>query len=377
MGNLNQVSVSNIEAWAREQQIFIDVRSPGEFEQGHIPNAINAPILNDEERALVGTTYKKKGNEKAVKLGHEIVSGENRQRKIQIWKEILSAHPDAILTCFRGGQRSQITQNWLQQEGLNRPLINGGYKAVRQAIIDKINEISAQQNFLLISGPTGAGKTTFLSQVKNFWPTINLEGYAEHRGSAFGGLGTPQPQQAVFENRLGWDLFTVEKTLNEENIPLIMEDESRLIGRSVIPEFFLLKLRESQIIWLDIPLATRVENTFEEYITKATVNDVLFERYKKSLSNIQKRLGGLKYKEILDIFEACELAWKSRGELDGNKAWIESLLLHYYDPLYFGSLEKRQPKISYKGSVSGALDFLKGQKSKQSDSAVSVKAKPT
>ena len=377
MGNINQVDVSEIEKWSKTEQVFIDVRSPGEFLQGHAPNAINAPILNDEERALVGTTYKKKGNEKAVQLGHQIVSGENRQKKMDAWKAILEKHPDAILTCFRGGQRSQITQAWLKEEGFDRPLINGGYKAVRQAIIDKTTEISTHHNFLLISGPTGAGKTTFLSQVEKFWPLVNLELYAEHRGSAFGGLGTPQPQQAVFENRLGWDLFKIEKTLIEDHLPLIMEDESRLIGRSVIPEKFFLKLRESPIIWLDIPLSTRVENTYEEYITKAKVSEEVFERYKKALSNIQKRLGGVKYKEILDVFEACESAWKSRGELEGNKAWIESLLVHYYDPLYFGSLEKREPKVAYKGSVEGALDFLKGQKSKNKDSAVKAKATPT
>ncbi len=377
MGNVNQVDISSLEKWSQENQIFIDVRSPGEFLQGHLPNAINAPILDDAERALIGLTYKEKGNEVAVKLGHEIVSGENKQKKLNLWKSILQKHPDAILTCFRGGQRSQITQSWLQAAGFDRPLINGGYKAVRQTLIDVINKASTDYQFLLISGPTGAGKTLFLNDVMKFWPTINLEGYAEHRGSAFGGLGTPQPSQAVFENRLAWDILKADPEIQAHNLPLIMEDESRLIGRCVIPDPFFFKLRESPIIWLDIDIDKRVDNTYEEYILKAEVNEELFARYKKSLFNIQRRLGGLKYQEVLAIFEACESAWKSRGELEQNKEWIKPLLLHYYDPLYFGSFEKRQPTVLFKGSIEGTLDFLRGQKSKHKESAVKKKANPT
>lgn len=368
---------STLNKWSSDNQVFIDVRAPIEFQQGHIPNSINAPILNDEERTQVGLTYKKKGNEAAVRLGHEIVSGFNRQKKIEIWKSILQEHPNAILTCFRGGQRSRITQSWLKNEGFERPLIKGGYKSVRQAFINKINQVSLDYPFLLVSGPTGAGKTAFLSEVNKFWPAVHLEKYAEHRGSAFGGFGRVQPPQAIFENRLGYDLFKIERTLLEDRLPLIMEDESRMIGRSVIPENFFLKLRESPIVWLDTPLEKRVVHTFEEYILKADVSEALFERYKKSLFNIQRRLGGAQYKEILSIFESCEASWKSRGELEENKVWIESLLVHYYDPLYFGSLEKRKPVVLFKASNhQEALNFL-GQKSKYKETAVKTKAKKT
>ena len=377
MGSLSQVEVTSIEKWSIEDQVFIDVRSPGEFQQGHLPNAINAPILDDAERALIGLTYKQKGNAEAVRLGHELVSGANKLAKINLWKAILQKNPNAILTCFRGGQRSQITQSWLKLEGFDRPLIKGGYKSSRQALIDKINKASSEYQFLLISGPTGAGKTLFLNELKMHWPTINLEGYAEHRGSAFGGMGTTQPAQAVFENRLAWDILKVDKTILENNLPLVMEDESRLIGRCVIPDQFFFKLRESPIIWLDTSLDERIENTFDEYILKANVSEELFARYKKALSNIQKRLGGLRYQEISKILEKCEAIWKSRGELEENKEWIKLLLVHYYDPLYFGSLEKRQPSILFKGPAEEALDFLKGQKSKHKEKAVKAKANPT
>jgi tRNA 2-selenouridine synthase len=377
LASLKNLDVSLINSWSQSNQVFIDVRSPGEFNQGHIPGAFNAPILDDSERAAVGLIYKRKGNEAAVALGHQIVSGENKLKKIENWKNLLKQFPTAILTCFRGGQRSQITQKWLKEEGFECPLVEGGYKAMRQALIEKTNQMAAHSQFLIVSGPTGAGKTQFLFRTEKDWPTIQLEAYAEHRGSAFGGLGKGQPAQAIFENRLSWDLFKLESRIKNTQLPLLMEDESRLIGRSVIPEAFFLKMRESPVIWLDVPLSQRVEHTFEEYILKEKVNENLFLRYKTSLSNIQKRLGGLKYKEILTVLEECEREWKSRGSLDGNKAWIESLLIHYYDPLYFDSLEKRQPQIFYKGSAEDAWAFLIGQKSSIKEKAVKAKANPT
>lgn len=372
----NRVSISDIVKWSEQNQVFIDVRSEGEFKQGHLPNALNAPILNDEERALIGLTYKQKGNAEAVRLGYEVVSGENKKAKMKIWKDILQKYPQAILTCFRGGQRSQITQAWLKEEGFDRPLIEGGYKVARQSLIDKIDDFQQQYQFILLSGPTGAGKTELLEEITKIWPTLFLEKYAEHRGSAFGGFGKEQPSQAVFENRLAWDLLKKEKIVKSENLAPIMEDESRLIGRNTLPEMFFEKLRSSSVLWLDVTLEQRVENTFQEYIVKAPASEELFNRYKVSLKKIEKRLGGLQYREILELLEKSESAWKSRGDLEENKNWIERLLVKYYDPLYFGSLERRNPPILFKGKPQDVLDFLKGQKSKTSDRAVRIKAIP-
>ena len=155
-----------------------------------------------------------------------------------------------------------------------------------------------------------------------------------------------------------------------------MEDESRLIGRNTLPEMFFEKLRSSSVLWLDVTLEQRVENTFQEYIVKAPASEELFNRYKVSLKKIEKRLGGLQYREILELLEKSESAWKSRGDLEENKNWIERLLVKYYDPLYFGSLERRNPPILFKGKPQDVLDFLKGQKSKTSDRAVRIKAIP-
>ncbi len=361
--SLSSLSVTpeNLRLWSSRGQIFIDVRAPVEFHQGHIPLSINAPILSDEERAQVGLTYKRDGQDAAIERGQALVSGDNRETKIKTWEEILRDHPEAILTCFRGGLRSRTTQGWLKERGWDRPLLNGGYKAIRQAFLEQIEKIAKVQKFLLLSGPTGAGKTRLLHRLSASWPVADLEAYAEHRGSAFGSWGGEQPQQAVFENRLAWQLFRVESDLQRRRIPLILEDESRLIGRCVQPEVFFERLRSSPILWLDEPLERRVENTFEDYILNVEVREALFQRYKQSLGKIRNRLGGLRYKKILSQLESCENAWKSRGELDENRVWIESLLIDYYDPLYFGSLDRRNPEIVLKAPSDQVFDFLSRQ----------------
>lgn len=372
-----QSNVENLKKWSLAHQVFIDVRAPLEFEQGHIPNSINAPLLTNEERALIGLTYKQKGRDEAVKLGYEIVSGDNKAQKLVRWQEILKTHPDAILTCFRGGMRSQISRQWIREAGIDRPLILGGYKGVRQGLIETIHSVSQEHPFLLISGPTGAGKTHFLKRVSEIWPTVDLEEYAEHRGSAFGAMSAQQPLQAVFENRLAWALLKNADWLKSGQLPLIMEDESRLIGRCVQPETYFQKLRSSPVLWLDVPLQKRVENTFFDYITSVTVSEELFSKYKKSLGKIKNRLGGLRYQQILSQMESCENSWKSRGEVDENRIWIQNLLVEYYDPLYFGSLERRNPQVLLKAEPDQVFDFLVRQKSTSKASAVKANAKPT
>lgn len=372
-----QSTTENLKQWSLARQVFIDVRAPIEFEQGHIPNSINAPILTDEERALIGLTYKQKGRDEAVKLGYETVSGENKSFKVNRWKEILQAHPDAVFTCFRGGMRSQISRQWMREAGVDRPLVQGGYKGVRQILIETLRSFPENFQFLLLSGPTGAGKTHFLKKISQIWPTVDLEDYAEHRGSAFGAMSPQQPTQAVFENRLAWGLLQNEDLVRNENLALMMEDESRLIGRCVQPETYFQKLRASPVLWLDVPLDARVENTFFDYISSVNVTEELFSKYKKSLFKIKNRLGGLRYQVILSQIESCESSWKSRCEVDENRVWIRSLLVHYYDPLYFGSLEKRNPTILLKAAPDYVFDFLVRQKSTSKDSAVRAKANPT
>ncbi len=376
---MNQVDVSSLKQWVLNQQISFDVRSPGEFSQGHLPGAINAPILNDEERALIGKCYKDRGQEAAIALGHKIVSGDNKEAKLQLWKELLGQHPEALLMCFRGGQRSQITQKWLQEVGLHRPLIQGGYKACRQFLLDFLNDYCTQNQFVVISGPTGSAKTHFLNDISGFWPVLDLEAYANHRGSAFGKMDQPQPQQAVFENQL---LFSMLRNDHFE-FPFAVEDESRMIGKSVQPDLFFATLRASPVILLQVPIEQRTENTFYDYILQTALakpqsqnheGQIVFTKYKTALMNIQKKLGGLRTQQIMQMLEDSEKLWLENRNLESNKVWIQALLLDYYDPLYIGSFEKRQPQVLYKGSYQDAIRFLEEIKSKKREAPVKAKA---
>lgn len=210
---------------------LIDVRAPIEFAQGAMPAALNLPLMNDDERAAVGTCYKRQGPDAALALGHSLVNGETREARISAWREASLAHPEGYLCCARGGQRSHISQAWLKEAGVDYPLIRGGYKALRQTAIQVTIEQS-QKPMVLIGGCTGNGKTLL---VKQHAQGIDLEGLAHHRGSSFGRTLTPQLSQASFENHLAVELLKKDATR------WVLEDEGRMIGSNHLPECLRLK----------------------------------------------------------------------------------------------------------------------------------------
>ena len=197
---------------------LIDVRAPIEFEKGAFPHAINLAIMNDKERHLVGTAYKKSGNEAATKLGYSLVSGTIKEERMKAWKDAIQANPNALLYCFRGGSRSQISQEWLDESGINIIRLKGGYKAFRNYLLAEIEKAPQQFKPTIIGGRTGSGKTILLKKIQN---SIDLEGLANHRGSAFGRKITPQPAQIDFENALAYELIQkVDQGFNK----LVFED---------------------------------------------------------------------------------------------------------------------------------------------------------
>jgi tRNA 2-selenouridine synthase len=344
------------------QRPLIDVRAPIEFQQGHLPGAINLPILNNEEREIIGTIYKQQGQAAAVAKGYSLVSGETKESRIKLWRDHINANPSAVLYCFRGGQRSQITQKWLSEIGVNCPLIEGGYKVARKYLMEVLEQVAVRSKLMIISGPTGSGKTQLIKAASQFCPSLDLEGFANHRGSAFGAMTTPQPSQVNFENVLATNLLCLEgKFLLDQ--ALLVEDESRLIGRIHIPEHLFSIMRSSQVIWLDEPLDARVENIFKDYILDSgIVRGRAFEvysQYRKALLAIQKKLGGLRTQEILGDLNLAEQIFLSQTDLLPNKVWIEKLLRYYYDPLYLGSLERRQVKVFFRGSFQACLNEIR------------------
>ncbi|MES3037004.1 MAG: tRNA 2-selenouridine(34) synthase MnmH [Bdellovibrionota bacterium] len=361
---------SEIKSIFEQNLSLIDVRAPVEFAQGHLPNAINLPILNDEERAQVGTLYKQQGNEAAVKLGHQLISGSIKELRVNAWLEFIRANPKTLIYCFRGGQRSGITQDWISEAGFDLPRLEGGYKAARRYLLKLIEDFSTRE-FLLISGLTGSGKTRLLLEAKEFCPVLDLENLANHRGSAFGGTDTEQPSQANFENNLAVAILNLQKVVPSHRI--LLEDESHTIGRCIVPLSLYKAMQNSEAIWMDEPLESRVENIYEEYILNSHIGIAtksgkpadklnateLFARYKSSLQKISRKLGGDRTTELMSQIDLSVKAFHESNSLVENKVWIEKLLTYYYDPLYLNNFKRRNIKVRLSLSRIDCLHYLK------------------
>lgn len=342
---------------------ILDVRAPIEFLEGSIPHSVNIPILTNEERHVVGTCYKKQGKDAAVALGHKLVSGENKNQKLERWSEFLRTHPNAIFTCFRGGLRSQTAQSWLRGLGFSNARLEFGYKGYRQWVLDQYHKIETnvfEFEFKVISGTTGSGKTKIIEEIHSLVPSLDLEKDANHRGSAFGNLGD-QPSQSDFENIVLSNIFALG--FDSDGTPrfpksMIVEDESRLIGKRALPPGIFDKIRRSAIVLVDESVEFRARHIFNTYVLKSGEINSVLEKYRKNTEAISKKLGMERAKEIiLDIDRSRESLGHEQFE-SLCLVWIEKLLTWYYDPMYLGSLEKRNPKIEFRGSHADVKDYL-------------------
>jgi tRNA 2-selenouridine synthase len=317
---------------------LIDVRSPVEFKEGSLPHSTNLPIMNDEERTLVGTCYKENGQAAAMKLGHELVSGAIKQSRIEAWTNYINANPETQVFCFRGGLRSQISCQWMREAGIERQPIEGGYKRMRRFFLSQIEEAPLLPLFRL-GGCTGSGKTQVLHQIKN---AIDLEKLASHRGSAFGDNGV-QPSQIRFENELSLEMMKAQDFT-------IVEDESAVIGKLTIPKRFFLHMRSSPLIILKSNEETRIKNIFEEYVVASD-----FLTMNNALERIARRLGGVRFKEVT---EELKLAFEKPKTIDSHAGWISALLRYYYDPFYERDIKRQASQIIFEGSTNEILEFI-------------------
>lgn len=315
---------------------LIDVRSPGEFLEGSIPFSVNLPIMNDEERVQVGICYKEHGQDAAIKLGHELVSGKIKSERTEIWREFIRKNPTAEVFCFRGGLRSQITCQWID---MNKKPIPGGYKRLRRYFLSWLDE-APLPDLLRIGGPTGSRKTDLIKHVDH----IDLEEFANHRGSAFGSRG-PQPTQITFENKIALEIMR----LNGKRI--IIEDESATLGKMVVPRRLFAHLRQSPMLVLEVPLEKRIQNTFESYVKGNSE-----EFFLTSLEKIKKSLGGVNHQKI---HREMKEAFSSGNELTHHEGWIRSLLVDYYDPSYQRDIARQGELILKRGSGEELLSYLR------------------
>ena len=328
----------------------IDLRSENEFKKGSIPQSVNIPILNNDQFKKVGIEYKKNGSDAAIAFGHSLVKGSLKENLIHHWTEHLKKNPECLLYCFRGGMRSEIAVKWLNECGVKVNRLKGGYKNFRNWVISKHLDVENYiKDWIIIGGLTGSGKTDFL---RSFKESIDLERIANHRGSAFGIRDGGQPTQSNFENILTLDY------LNHKYEKLILEDESRTIGRAGLPGFWYQKMQSSKLVILEVDDDKRAENIYYEYVYDELNNGVnednLLEKYLGSLNNIKRRLGNVVYNNIKDLMESAF----RQNEKEIHKEWILTLLTSYYDKMYSYKLDMRKDFIVHKGEIESCRDYI-------------------
>jgi len=295
---------------------LIDVRSPGEFEKGHIVGAVNIPLFSNDERAHVGTVYVRKSKEKAIELGYKYVTPKldafiEESRKV-------AGQSAVVIHCWRGGMRSQAFAEHLLSNGFNEVfVITGGYKAFRNFIR---NFYEQPFKLRILGGFTGSGKTYILKELKAMGEQIvDLEEIAHHKGSAFGAIGEiAQPTQEQFENNL---FEKIRKC--DIKTPLWLEDESHNIGRVNIPMELFSQIREGKVYFVDIPKEKRAEHLVYEYSVFG--NSLIAS----AIDGIAKRLGGQNVKRAHEYLN------------ENNYFEVVLLALQYYDKAYNRGVQSR------------------------------------
>jgi tRNA 2-selenouridine synthase len=300
----------------------IDVRSPGEFEKGHIPEAVNIPLFSNQERAHVGTVYKVKSKEKAIEVGYKYVLPKLEDFISE--SEKIAPNKEVIVHCWRGGMRSQAFAKHLSENGFKTVyVLEGGYKTFRNYAL---NSFKTEAQICVIGGYTGSGKTYILKQLeKEGEQIIDLEGNANHKGSAFGGIGNGgQPTIEQFENNLFWDWKELDYSKT-----IWFEDESHRIGNVNIPMTLFENMRTKPIVFVEIPREERIKHLVDEYASCPKENLI------EAIERITKRLGGKNTKTATQSIK------------DDDFAEATNLALTYYDKYYLRGLNNRtlQDKI--------------------------------
>jgi tRNA 2-selenouridine synthase len=350
----------------RNKTPLMDVRAPIEFEKGAFSQSINFPLMNNDERAEVGLCYKNKGQAAAITLGNKLVSGESKANRLAQWQDFARNNPEGYLFCFRGGLRSQTVQRWLKESGINYPLLTGGYKALRQFLLNEIEQL-ALHPLIILAGNTGSGKTPFLTHCAN---SLDLEGAAGHRGSSFGGFVTPQSSQINFENKLAEQYIRGNFSLDQR---LILEDEGRAIGGVHLPESLRQAMVLAPVVVIEESLDYRLEQIYQEYIIKMTAQYqaaygveqgfIAFGEYlEHGLFKVRKRLGTERYGQLKEIQSAALIHQRNSQQQNGQQQyhldWLKPLLSEYYDPMYQYQLGLKAERVIFRGNNAECLAFL-------------------
>jgi tRNA 2-selenouridine synthase len=322
-----------------ENYAIIDVRSPSEYLNDNIVTSVNIPLLNDEERKIVGTIYKNDGPFKAKIKALNLI----HTRLPEILENIINQskkEKELIIYCARGGDRSEVIQTLLSLLQIPSVKLHGGYKSYRKSICKFFDLFSLQ--CITLYGPTGSGKTLILKNLnKEGYFTADLEGCASHKGSSFGYIGEKNFSsitQKKFESKIWYSLY-------QQNYPkmIFIEGESRRIGKVVIPTKVFFSMSTGIKIYLDMPLKNRVDFIIKEYKPHIYKNEII-----KAFNCIEKYIGKTKSLNLLKLLN------ENRFE-----EFAELILKTYYDPLYNHSFP---PHFDYKltyNTIEEAVDKLK------------------
>ena len=308
---------------------ILDVRSPVEFEKGHIPGALNFPLFTDEERAEIGVCYKTEGKEAAIALGFDF-AGPRFGEMVRRAKEI-TPEKSVRIYCARGGLRSQSVAWLLKTAGFRVAVLNGGYKSYR-AWVGEI--FSAPRRINLLRGLTGTGKTRILKELrKKGEPILDLEGLANHRGSSFGGLGKPaQPTTQDFENLIAEKLVTIDPSL-----PVWIEAESGKIGNCWLPKELYRQMKTAPVIEISRPIEERLDILTDMY------GESDREELIEATQRIAKNLGGERTKDAVELIRKNDIREACR------------IILDYYDRSYVANRGRRLAAV-FELEVGGLSD---------------------
>lgn len=339
---IEKIDIDHFLELAKQHQV-LDVRSPGEYNHAYIPGAFSLPLFTDEERKQVGTTYKQESREAAIKIGldffgpkmrkmvEEVESIVASQKSGVINSQLSTPDPRLVLVhCWRGGMRSAAVAWLLDLYGFKVYTLIGGYKKFRNYVLDTFK---MPFQFNILGGFTGSGKTELLKTLKEKGETvIDLEGIAQHKGSAFGNIGMPeQPGQEMFENILAMEL---RSKMTDDRWPansqrsasngIWLEDESQRIGHINIPNDLWATMRKSPVYYLDIPFEERLKHIVQEY------GQLDQERMINAIERISQKLGPQNAN--------AAILWLKEGKITESFG----ILLKYYDKFYFRSLHNRE-----------------------------------
>lgn len=314
----------------------IDVRSPGEFAEDHLPGAISLPVLTDEERAIVGTIYVQESAFKAKRIGAALVA-----RNIALHLEVALADKpkgfQPLVYCWRGGSRSNAMATVLSQVGWRTAVVKGGYQTYRRGVKARLYDQPCPLKLILLDGNTGSGKTEILGRLEaRGVQVLDLEALAGHRGSLFGAVpGRPQPAQKMFESRLLTALSSIDPSR-----PVVVEAESSRIGERFLPPALWDAMRAAPVIELKVPRQARVAYLLSAY------SDIVENRatLEAAISRLPVHPGRKQVAGWRDLADAGDFA-----------ALADGLIEHHYDPAY-GRMRRKSDQVVIGVVETAALD---------------------